>query len=351
MTLPVLLKKSFFLNRFAKIQERACQYALSLGLALLFSAAAAADPVLNGYAALNDGNYQKAISIWTEAANQGNHDAMGALRSLYEEGSEGWDDIPEFPPNLALGQYWRDREAGMMPAIKEAEAKYFRGRDAYISGNYAAAFRDFSASANAGNNYAKEALGHMYQLGQGVAQSDDLARKWTQIAADEGNIAATTRLGIYYYEGLLYERSFSRALALFRQAADWGNVQAFIQLGYMYANGEGVTQSNTKALNYFLKARESGSEEGAKTYEDFKAHIADYERRAAAVRASNREVDAYNRRVKANNDRIREQRASQAAQFSNYMKSGQNYWANWKPSYCSRFISSSNTTTRGECAN
>jgi len=327
----------FNLSGVLKAPRKGLQIIMSLSLFLFLSTTALAQPVLEGYAALNEGNYQKAISIWTKAADEGDIDSMGALRSLYEEGSEGWDDV--------------HRESGLFPAAKAATDKYFSGYDAYIAGDYALALRDFTQSANAGNNHAQGVLGHMYQYGLGTKQSHELALHWTQISANKGNIVATTRLGTYYYDGLLIERSYSRALALFRQAAEQGNVQALIQLGYMYADGHGVAQSNSRSLSYFREAKEKGSPEGAKIYIAFQEHIADYERRAAAVRESNREVDAYNRRVKANNDRIRRERASKASQYSDYLKAGQNYWANWKPSYCSRFISSSNTTTRGECAN
>jgi len=135
-----------------------------------------------------------------------------------------------------------------------------------------------------------------------------------------------------------------------RYAADRGNISAMINLGYMYADGEAVVQSNSLAFKYFKQAKDAGSEEGAQVYAAFQEHVADYKRRIDEVAAKNREIDSYNARVKASNDRIRQQRALQK-QYSYDRNAAHNYWANWKPSYCSAYISTSNTTSRGECAN
>src|SRR5208283_3546267 len=88
----------------------------------------------------------------------------------------------------------------------EAKAGLKEGVEAYRSGKYHAAIKEFRPLATKGNAAAQFNLGLMSELGQGVPQD------------------------------------YSKAASRYRQAAKQGYVEAQIKLGEMYAKGQGVPQ-------------------------------------------------------------------------------------------------------------
>ncbi len=60
--------------------------------------------------------------------------------------------------------------------------------------DYAKALGLWKTSAEKGNADAQYQLGRMYQLGQGVEQSDRVAKSWYRLAAAGGNNVAKSRL-------------------------------------------------------------------------------------------------------------------------------------------------------------
>jgi hypothetical protein len=68
-------------------------------------------------------------------------------------------------------------------------------------GDYAAAFRLLNPLAAQGNARAQDALGFMYERGNGVPRDDAQAVKWFRKSADQGNAAAQFSLGRKYHEG------------------------------------------------------------------------------------------------------------------------------------------------------
>ena len=74
-----------------------------------------------------------------------------------------------------------------------------KGMQAYISGDYATAAREFKALT--GNSNAMNILGGMYELGKGVVRDDRKAVKWYRKAAELGDAKAQWRLGFMYAFG------------------------------------------------------------------------------------------------------------------------------------------------------
>ena len=95
---------------------------------------------------------------------------------------------------------------------------------AYLSGDYATAFKLNKPLAEQGNAVAQYNLGVMYAKGKGVIENDKKAVRWYRLAADQGNAKAQNNLGV------------------------------------MYHNGEGVLQDNKKAHMWYNIARANGND-------------------------------------------------------------------------------------------
>jgi len=80
-------------------------------------------------------------------------------------------------------------------------AGVMEGFEAYASRDYSTALREFTAAAREGDAQSQLVLGHMYDLGQGVAVDERRAAQWYRAAADQNNGAAQLELGMKYIEG------------------------------------------------------------------------------------------------------------------------------------------------------
>jgi hypothetical protein len=69
-------------------------------------------------------------------------------------------------------------------------ADFQKGYDAYQSGDYATALREWQPLAEQGNADAQYELGWMYRSGKGVPQDYKTAFKWYTLAAEQGHAAA-----------------------------------------------------------------------------------------------------------------------------------------------------------------
>lgn len=137
-------------------------------------------------------------------------------------------------------------------------ADFQAGEDAYLQGNFQAAFEIWEPLAYQGDAEAQNMLGYMYRFGQGVPQDYGEARKWYRLAADQGNATAQNNLGVLYRLGLGGPQDFQTALHWFRRAADQGDGGAQNHLGLMYYKGEGVSQDNVQAYMWATLAAEQG---------------------------------------------------------------------------------------------
>jgi TPR repeat protein len=75
-------------------------------------------------------------------------------------------------------------------------ADWEKGVNAYQSGDYATALREWTPLAKQGHVSAQYNLGSMYQKGQGVPQDYKTAVKWYRLAAKQGYADAQTNLNI-----------------------------------------------------------------------------------------------------------------------------------------------------------
>jgi TPR repeat protein len=107
-------------------------------------------------------------------------------------------------------------------------------------------------------------LALLYELGQGVVQSDEKAVELCAMAAEQGHARAICSLGGMYRDGKGVTQSFKKAAELFTMAAEKGYVNAMNCLGVLYIQGQGVAQSNALTREWWTKAADEGSEEAIK---------------------------------------------------------------------------------------
>lgn len=151
----------------------------------------------------------------------------------------------------------------VVPSVVNAQ-DYKKGSDAFISGDYAAAFSEFKPLAEQGNAFAQFGLGYMYDTGQGVPQDHTEAVKWFWKAADQNVVGAQVSLGFMYAHGRGIPQDYSEAVRWFTKAAEQGDVEAQFSLGVMYSNGEGVPQDYITAHMWYNLAAASGDERPVK---------------------------------------------------------------------------------------
>ncbi len=96
------------------------------------------------------------------------------------------------------------------------------GFNAYQRGDYATALRIFRQLAEQGDADAQNALGIMYDKGQGVAKDYAEAMRWCRKAANQGEALAQYDLGVLYSRGLGVTRDYVQAHMWFNLAAARG---------------------------------------------------------------------------------------------------------------------------------
>lgn len=131
-------------------------------------------------------------------------------------------------------------------------------------GDYATAFREFSALVERGNSSAQYNLGIMFAEGLGITQDYRQAGKWFRLSAERGNWYAQFSLGQLYREGRGVPQDYREALRWYRSSSENGYADAQNNLGVMYVEGQGVTQDYVHAHMWFNIAHSNGLEAAKK---------------------------------------------------------------------------------------
>ena len=137
-----------------------------------------------GIAAVEQGDYAKAVEIFRPLAEAGDAEAQYNLAILYRSGHGVEKD-------LAQSRQW------------------------------------FLRAAEQGIAAAQYHLGYMYDTGEGVEQSDRYAFLWYRKAAEQGHPKAQTNLGVMYANGSGVAQDLKLAYVWFNLAAAQGYAPAF----------------------------------------------------------------------------------------------------------------------------
>ena len=136
-----------------------------------------------------------------------------------------------------------------------------KGMEAYKSGDYVTALKEWRPLADQGNAAAQYNLAFIYNYGNsdaGVTQDDAEAVKWFRKAAEQGHALAQHNLGYKYRKGEGVTQDDAEAVKWYRKAAEQGVAAAQLNLGVMYFSGEGVLQDMIAAHMWFNIAAENG---------------------------------------------------------------------------------------------
>ena len=124
-------------------------------------------------------------------------------------------------------------------------------QQAFVQGDYAAAFKAWSRLADEGDSLAQNYLGILYQLGLGVSPDANQAQHWYRLAARQGNADAQRNLGTVYQFGLGLPQDNLLAYAWYYAAWQRGNRRALVSMSAM---------ANQLTPNQLMKAKAMAEE-------------------------------------------------------------------------------------------
>lgn len=184
---------------------------------------------------------EKARSLWIEAGNQGDQDAITALAELYED-EENYTESLKWWEQAGGGEYYYDADRvanKLRDNTKEIQALTEKAEQGYIKAQYR--------------------LGCYYQDNREVKPDAMKAFYYFTKAAKQGHIFAQEELGFMYFSGRGVKQDYNTAIELFTKSAEQGNRDAQYQLGMIYRKGlQGVKKDINKAIFWYTKAAEQG---------------------------------------------------------------------------------------------
>ena len=205
----------------------------------------------NEYYEGKEKNYDKAFSLYSDAASKGSLYALACLGFCY---CEGKGCAQNFAQGLALIRKSADKNNPKGQNIMGV--CYERGYG--VIQDYVEAVKWYQKSARQGYKTAQCNLGLCYAKGNGVKQNYVEAVKWFIKSAEQGNAIAQCFLGICFEQGNWVGQSYKKAVNLYFKSAEQGNDIAQCCLGFCYENGYGVEQSYEKAVMWYHKSAEQG---------------------------------------------------------------------------------------------
>lgn len=138
----------------------------------------------------------------------------------------------------ALAKAWVGGLIAVLLLALPASAQDFeKGLAAKKRGDFAAALALWRPLAQRGDPAAQNAIGLLYDNGQGVPQDPATALMWYRRAAKKGNADAQNNLGMLYANGLGVPQDYAKAAMWYRRAARQGHAGAKANLGVLHLMG------------------------------------------------------------------------------------------------------------------
>lgn len=163
------------------------------------------------------------------------------IHSLKQQGVRHYRGVG-VPRNLerALALYSEAANLGDPEAKFIVGGMYFRGMG--TERDFAKAFHYLHGAALKGKSTSesKNLLGEFFLTGHTVPQNYEKAAKWYRKAAENGDRDAQSELAFLYFVGRGVEQDFEKALSWFEKAAMQGLAPAQYSLGIMFYSGNGV---------------------------------------------------------------------------------------------------------------
>lgn len=212
-------------------------------------------------------DYGQAALWYRKAAEQGDAHAEYSLGALYAEGvNQGT------PQEDAQAVFWRSKIRAWRAYINSVvihKSTHWR---------YTQAAFWYLKAAEQGDADAQDALGDLYEKGQGVAQDYAQAVLWHRKAAEQGDADAQESLGDSYLNGQGVSRDYTQAALWYRKAAEQGDADAQDALGDLYDSGRGVPRDYAEAYFWYDLAAAgeqdaSDSKQVAKDRDEAASHL------------------------------------------------------------------------------
>lgn len=197
---------------------------------------------------------QKALALFTRAAQAGHARAQNSLGSMYEfgEGTEPSDET-------AVQWYQKSAESGYWGGRLNLARKKLLGQG--IRRNTSAAMQEIYYLAEQGNPNAQVLLTTIYSSilpDYGIEKNDTEAVKWCRMAAEQGFDKAEGLLGHFYHRGIGVERDEKLAL-LWLESASTGDAEAQYEIASLLAEGASPqSEQSAEAVLWLEKAARQG---------------------------------------------------------------------------------------------
>ncbi len=145
-----------------------------------------------------------------------------------------------------------------LSAVCFGQNQFENGLNAYLAGNYAAAYELWRPLTEQGDVVAIFNVGVLYAHGRGVAQDLPEAVNWFRRAAELGYAPAQFNLGAAYRDGSGVEVDLQQTLRWWTKAAVQGHPQSLFNLATMYRRGDSVAADLEQAVALYRRAAAQG---------------------------------------------------------------------------------------------
>jgi TPR repeat protein len=214
--------------------------------------AAVAGDLEVGRAAIDSGDYGRAVELLLPLAKAGDPVAQNAIGVLY---MNGWG--VEQDPGQGVQWFRMSADQGEPGGFLNLACAYRKGTGVERSCRQA---RDLLLDcAGRGDSRCQTDLGELLATGcPDLAPNQKEALKWTKAAADQGDSLAMGNLAASYATGQGVKQDYKKAIAWYERAAAAGNALAAYNLAGMYERGEGVKKDAAAARRWYETAASSG---------------------------------------------------------------------------------------------
>jgi len=169
-----------------------------------------------------------------------------------------------------------------MAVAVPANADVKAGVDAWTSGDYARAVREWVGPAQRGDPDAQYNLAQAYRLGRGVDADPKQAEALYERAAAQGHARAADNLGL-----LLFQRGErERAMPYIKAAAERGDPRAQYILGIAHFNGDLAAKDWRRAYALLTLANSAGLPQAKPAIQQMDQYISLEDRQAAQLLAT-----------------------------------------------------------------
>jgi TPR repeat protein len=151
--------------------------------------------------------------------------------------------------------------------------------------DYDTAGKAFSDLAGKGNGLAQYWLGHMTELGLGMARDPRKAIALYEQAADRGVLAAELKLGEVFMRGDMLPPDFRKAKIYLDRAAYHGDARAGLDLSEIFQRGLGVPANPVEAYAWAEVAALEGNVPARRTRDASLRDLQPDDQRLASARA------------------------------------------------------------------